>query len=270
MWATYLKGVVIEKVKGREQALVAFEYVMDMFYREHSPHPYLVSNDGTFKSVSDQEQQKPDEGVVAQNDGMVTSIDRIVALYPDNVLVWYYKGVMLYLMKRFEDALVAFDRTLELDPHFIDAWRSKGYSFKVLGRNEEMVEAFSHAPDDTFQRFEEYSLSVWQRYLGAFDRTRTLYLNETARWAELYQSVQDGHIQDPQIVREIGLRFEAVANDVEAAAKVDLDLVLAAQNLHKHADLLESQNEEAAESWLMRRASGKYGGPPAEDYTAGG
>src|SRR5439155_26480330 len=64
VWATYLKGVVIEKAKGREQALVAFEYVMDMFmgyYRQHSPHPYLVSNDGTFKSVSDQEQQKPDE-----------------------------------------------------------------------------------------------------------------------------------------------------------------------------------------------------------------
>jgi tetratricopeptide (TPR) repeat protein len=223
VWAWYLKGVSIEKVKGREQALVAFEYAMDMLlirgYRRH-PHPDLVSNDSFFHPGSFQKQQKPDEEVAEQNDRMVITIDYIVDLYPEDVLVWYYKGVMLYLMEKYDKALVAFDRTLELDPHYIDAWQSKVYSFLALGQyNEEAAEALSHVPHITSQRFEGYSLSIWQRYLGAFDRTRMLYDDQSA-WRNLSESVQNGHIQDPQIIREIANRFAALANDIEAAAKV--------------------------------------------------
>ena len=272
-WAWYLKGVSLEKVRGREQALAAFEHVADMFmrhYRQH-PHPYLVSNDGFFQRGSFRGQQKLDEKLAEQNDSVVidqiidlylASTDRIVALYPDDILVWYYKGVTLYLMERYEEALVAFDRTLELDPHYIDAWLSKGYAFAALGQHNEKAEAFCHVPNMISQRFKGYSLSIWQRYLGAFDRSTRMHdPGDVEAWVvDLYELVRQDHIRDPQIIREIANRFEALANDVEAAVKVRFDLGRAAQNLHKRADLLESLNipffdDEGEAQWSEDSAS---------------
>jgi uncharacterized protein YjbI with pentapeptide repeats len=79
--------------------------------------------------------------------------------------------------------------------------------------------------------------------------------------SDLYESVQHGQIQDPKIVREIASRFEALANDIEAVAKVSFDVGRAAQNLHKRADLLESLNDDKAAK-SMDEDSGKdsYGG----------
>ena len=72
----------------------------------------------------------------------------------------------------------------------------------------------------------------------------TLCSDGPSAWVAIYTLAQNGHIQDPQIVREIANRFEALANDVEAAAKVTFDARRAAQALYKQAGLLESLNDD--------------------------
>ncbi len=57
---------------------------------------------------------------------------------------------------------------------------------------------------------------------------------------EAYEAVRMGHLKDPNTIRKIAMRFEALAND----PSVDFDPVRAAQNLYHRAWIYEQKNEE--------------------------
>jgi hypothetical protein len=62
-----------------------------------------------------------------------------------------------------------------------------------------------------------------------------------------YKHVQDGIIQDPETIHALAYKCEDLAKDPKEAAPVPFDLDQAAQNLHMHATMLESLDNDGRE-----------------------
>ncbi|MDQ2715518.1 MAG: SPFH domain-containing protein [Chloroflexota bacterium] len=58
-----------------------------------------------------------------------------------------------------------------------------------------------------------------------------------------YEAVRQGNITDPETIRGIAARFEAIAHDPEASKAINFDAGRAAQTLYQRAELLSSQQQ---------------------------
>ncbi|WP_071392823.1 glycosyltransferase [Bacillus tuaregi] len=88
-------------------------------------------------------------------EGAWPSIEKAILLYPDYVDLYFYKGYILYELKRFSEALQAFHKCLELGDHHtkylilqgvgsFKAWHYKGLCLERLGKMAEAQEAFQY------------------------------------------------------------------------------------------------------------------------------
>jgi regulator of protease activity HflC (stomatin/prohibitin superfamily) len=68
----------------------------------------------------------------------------------------------------------------------------------------------------------------------------------------MYDAVRDGHIKDPLTIRNLALRFEAIANDHEISKDVDFNAAHAAQQLYRRAGILEAQAKVSANQTTMQ------------------
>jgi len=55
---------------------------------------------------------------------------------------WYERGLALYKLDSYEDALQSFDAALKLDENYVDAWNNKGVTLDKLGRYEEAIDCY--------------------------------------------------------------------------------------------------------------------------------
>ncbi|MEI7856569.1 MAG: tetratricopeptide repeat protein [Methanomicrobiales archaeon] len=71
----------------------------------------------------------------------------------NNANVWYNKGIILFKMCRYQDALNAFAQAADIDPEFTEAWYNKGMALMNLQKYHEAIRAFDkvlkiHPHDD--------------------------------------------------------------------------------------------------------------------------
>lgn len=81
----------------------------------------------------------------------------------------------------------------------------------------------------------------------------------TAVLANLYKQVRSGNITDPETIRTIAARFQAIARDPEASKSVDFDADRAARNLYERAKIFEEQasmdtsyEDDMQPDWMVR------------------
>ncbi len=81
---------------------------------------------------------------------------------------------------------------------------------------------------------------------------------------KLYEAVRSGNITDPETIRNIASRFEAIAKDSEASKKVHFDAARAADNLYRRAEKYEEQannttgygySDDTQPDWSPRRSA---------------
>ncbi len=70
---------------------------------------------------------------------------RLIEQYPQSVISWYNKGVVLDKLGRSEEALAAFNEALRIDPKFTDSWFNKACALSFLKRKDEMLESLKKA-----------------------------------------------------------------------------------------------------------------------------
>lgn len=64
---------------------------------------------------------------------------------PQDARIWGYKGVVLYRLGRYKEALEAFDKSLGINPKNAKIWSFKGSTLYMLDRPEEALKAFEKA-----------------------------------------------------------------------------------------------------------------------------
>ncbi len=87
---------------------------------------------------------------------------------------------------------------------------------------------------------------------------------------EAYDAVRTGRLKDPKTIRDIAMRFEALAND----PNVRFDAARAAQNLYQRASLYEKRGEEktriSVASDVPTQTKTKERGPANDNLWSGG
>src|SRR3546814_2192445 len=78
-------------------------------------------------------------------DAALAVLDGAVALDAESAPARYYRGVVLYELSRYHDAVVALGRTIALDPASADGHFYRAYSFVEMDRLEEAIADFGKA-----------------------------------------------------------------------------------------------------------------------------
>jgi tetratricopeptide (TPR) repeat protein len=60
---------------------------------------------------------------------------------------WYFKGMALYNLNKYEESIQAYDQAIALNPRDAEAWNGKGVDLGLLGKYDEALRAFGRATD---------------------------------------------------------------------------------------------------------------------------
>jgi tetratricopeptide (TPR) repeat protein len=127
---------------------------------------------------------------------------------PTNAASWYYKGLVLYRLKRHEESLNALRKAAELAPSIKDIWWNIGDRLEHLSRPKEEISAYDRAiqinPNEAYswfikgvclERTKQFELS-----LIAYDKSisimphrdlrkrKGIVLSELQRYGETYEA----------------------------------------------------------------------------------
>ncbi len=61
--------------------------------------------------------------------------------FPDLSKAYYFKGIALYDLGKFEDAIDSYDHAVAIEPDDPNAWYNKAATLAQIGRNEESLQA---------------------------------------------------------------------------------------------------------------------------------
>ncbi len=75
-------------------------------------------------------------------DEALRAFERAVQLQPDNADAWHSKGMALFKFGRHDEALQAFEKAVQLQPGYAEAWDAKGLMLRMLGRDTEALQAY--------------------------------------------------------------------------------------------------------------------------------
>ena len=64
---------------------------------------------------------------------------------PEEAGAWYNKGLALYDMGKYEEAIKAYDKAIEINPEEAGAWYNKGLALYDMGKYEEAIKAYDKA-----------------------------------------------------------------------------------------------------------------------------
>src|SRR5262245_27476498 len=104
--------------------------------------------------------------------------NKVLKIEPNDAGAWHYRGVALYGLDNYEEALANHDRALRIDPDYGDAWRTRGLVLSELGRDEEAATSFDRAleinPNDNEAWFDRGNvldeLGRYEEAVASFDR----------------------------------------------------------------------------------------------------
>jgi tetratricopeptide (TPR) repeat protein len=120
-----------------------------------------------------------------RNDEALAAYEQAIQVAPHSARAYYYKGLMLGYLERYEDAVEAFDAVLNLAPDAV-SYYSKGVALGHLGRYDEALEVIDKAlnldtSDADFYYLKGMALNNLERYgeaLEAYDEALNLNSND--------------------------------------------------------------------------------------------
>jgi tetratricopeptide (TPR) repeat protein/CHAT domain-containing protein len=90
-----------------------------------------------------------DRGVDMYNLGRyveaLTCYDHAIESHPDNDLAWYNRGIVLGQLGRIEEAIASYYQACAIRPDFHEAWIDKGVAQMQLGRAEDAIQSWDKA-----------------------------------------------------------------------------------------------------------------------------
>ena len=69
----------------------------------------------------------------------------MIAISPEHIDAWFYKGNMLLQLNRSKKAIEAYDKVLSLDPSYAPAWVTKGQIFDALDAYDKAISCYEQA-----------------------------------------------------------------------------------------------------------------------------
>jgi len=71
--------------------------------------------------------------------------EQAIHLNPNYALAYHNKGVALYNLRHYQEALAAYEQAIHLDPSLALAYKGKGLVLEDLGKKQEAQQAYERA-----------------------------------------------------------------------------------------------------------------------------
>jgi tetratricopeptide (TPR) repeat protein len=71
--------------------------------------------------------------------------DKAIELDPQSSLAWNNKGSALFSQGKYDEAIQAYDRAIEIAPKYASAWNNKGSVLYNIGKYNEAIQAYDEA-----------------------------------------------------------------------------------------------------------------------------
>ncbi|MCC3438157.1 serine/threonine-protein kinase [Microcoleus sp. PH2017_05_CCC_O_A] len=75
----------------------------------------------------------------------LAAYERAITLRPDYAEVWQEKAKTLYELKKYKESQSAYDKAIELKPEYLEAWTGRGYALDKLEQSKEAIASFDNA-----------------------------------------------------------------------------------------------------------------------------
>lgn len=98
---------------------------------------------------------------------------------PKLAKAWYNRGVVLYELGRYEEAIADYKQAIAIQPDKFEAWHARGLALRKLGQYQEAIANYDHAialQPDFHKAYYDRGLSLWAlgdlpAALGSFTKT---------------------------------------------------------------------------------------------------
>jgi tetratricopeptide (TPR) repeat protein len=136
-----------------KEALTTFDKILE-FDHQIIPERNLKID----SSLSSSHFQDPnfidDNAQLALLDTQLALLDTQLALLQTHqlALIWISRGLTLFTIERYEEAIASYNKALEIKPDYYEAWSNRGLTFFTIERYEEAIASYNKAleikPDD--------------------------------------------------------------------------------------------------------------------------
>jgi superkiller protein 3 len=58
---------------------------------------------------------------------------------------WYNKGIALYNLRKYDEAIASYDEAIRVDSNYAKAWYNKGLALDNIGKHEEAKKSYDKA-----------------------------------------------------------------------------------------------------------------------------
>lgn len=117
---------------------------------------------------------------------VLNRLNKLIQTHPNNPQLWFTKGAIEQIEKRWESALNSFSKALQLDPQYTNAILAKSKQLVALGRDQEALE-FTHQATRDFPKNKRIGITYARMLIasqqlveaqGEFGRLAALYPND--------------------------------------------------------------------------------------------
>ncbi|MDF0589688.1 tetratricopeptide repeat protein [Candidatus Methanocrinis natronophilus] len=122
---------------------------------------------------------------LGEYDEAVQAYDEAIRLDPEFAIAWNNKGLALRNLGEYDEAVQAYDEAIRLDPEFAIAWNNKGLALYNLGEYAEAVQAY----DEAIRIDPEYALAWYSKGLALYN---------LGEYAEAVQAYDEAIRIDPE------------------------------------------------------------------------
>ena len=139
----YCYSTEMKRAMERGEAYV-IPIILRHTYWKRTPFSRLQALPTDARPITDRFWSTIDEAFFSVTEGISETISQIQQIR-NEATAYRNKGVALYGLKRYEEAIAAFDQALHLNPNDANAYCNKGYALAELKRYEEAIAAYDQA-----------------------------------------------------------------------------------------------------------------------------
>lgn len=160
-YALKLKALSLFKLGRYKEASDTFNeilavYPADSEMQKYKDILYTLEDENLIAGLNNIPYNYPESSIIWEDRGLslyeldeyeeaLKEFGKGLEINPKDAVIWGYKGAALYILGRYEEALEAFDKSLEINPKNAKIWSFKGSTLYTLHKPEEALKAFDKA-----------------------------------------------------------------------------------------------------------------------------
>jgi tetratricopeptide (TPR) repeat protein len=149
----------------------------------------------------------------------IASFDRVIKIQPDSYEAWCKRGIALFNIGRHEDTLFSCEQAIEINPDFLEAWLFRGITLDFRGRYEDAISSYNQVIEIESNHYGAWCLlGSTLSNLGRYEEAISCY----ERTIQINPDFHDAWTNQGTALHTLG-RYEDAITSYNRALQIDRD-----------------------------------------------